>query len=64
MKRFFEALAFIAFFYILGTVGALEHDVISFGAAVMRIGIGFICFWIFFKLSGCFPTSSKQRKSR
>lgn len=65
MKKVFGVLAFLSFFYLLGVVGAVEQDTMALGAGMVRMGIGFGCFWLFCELSGAFyPAPPRKRKSR
>ena len=65
MKKVFGTLAVLSFFYILGVVGAVEQDTMTLGAGMVRMGIGYGCFWLFCGLSGAFESiPPRKRKSR
>lgn len=40
MSKLFGTLAVLGFLFQLGTVGALENDVISMGQSLMQLAIG------------------------
>lgn len=44
-------LATLAFFWIVGTVGALEHDSITCLQAVMQSGLGILAAWAGLKMA-------------
>lgn len=44
MKKLFSILVVLSFFWMIGTVGALEQDVIPLGTAIWRMGIAFLTF--------------------
>lgn len=54
MKKLFGVLAVLAFFFMLGTIGAMECDMISLGAGVARCVVCLICFGVFTDLAGGF----------
>nr|DAE90549.1 MAG TPA: hypothetical protein [Caudoviricetes sp.] len=65
MKKVFEVLAFLSFFYLLGVVGAVEQDTMALGTGIIHMGVSLGCFWLFCKLSGAFsPAPPRKRKSR
>lgn len=39
-------ISFLSFFFVLGTVGALELDNITMGQAIYRSIIGLTIFWL------------------
>lgn len=45
------ALATLAFIWIIGTAGALEHDNITCLQAVIQSGLGFLAAWIGLKIA-------------
>lgn len=44
-------LATLAFFWIIGTIGALEHDSITCLQAVIRSGLGVLAAWAGLKMA-------------
>lgn len=65
LKKISGILAVISFFYVLGTVGGMEHDTIALGAGIIRVGLGLGGFGLFCKLSGAFRhVSPRNGKSR
>ena len=64
MKKVFGTLAFLSFFYMLGTVGAMEQDNISLGIGAIRAFIGLGCFGVFCKLAGAFNLNEKESRPR
>lgn len=45
------ALATLAFLWVLGTAGALEHDSITCLQAVIQSGLGILAAWIGLKMA-------------
>ena len=65
MKKVFEVLAFLSFFYLFGVVGSVEQDTMALGTGIIHMGVSLGCFWLFCKLSGAFyPAPPRKRKSR
>lgn len=67
MKKVFGALAFLSFFVALGTVGAIEQDMVSLGTGFLRAAIALGCMWLFGWLAGGFDPpdyADDQKKSR
>lgn len=65
MKKIFGTLAFLSFFFVLGTVGAIEQDMIPLGTGTIRMSIGMAVFYLFCKLSGAFdPYVCEEKESR
>lgn len=52
--RIFGALAFLAFFFLLGSVGAVEQNSIPLSQGVIQMGAGLLCFGLFIWLAGGF----------
>lgn len=57
MKKVFGCLAMLSFLFLLGTVGSVEQDMMTLGAEVIRMVIGFVLMWLFTWLSGGFDYS-------
>ena len=57
MKKVFGVLAFLSFFFVFGTVGAIEQDMIGLGAGVIRCLIGLVCVDTFTRLAGGYDYS-------
>lgn len=53
MRKMFGALAIAGFMLQLGTVGALENDVIGIMQALMQLGAGGICLFVGLKGIRC-----------
>lgn len=65
MKKVFGALAFLSFFFLLGTAGAVEQGIISLGPGTVRMVVSLATFGLFCKLSGAFePYVYEEKKSR
>lgn len=46
MSKLFGALAVLGFLFQLGTVGALENDVIGLGQSLIQLGFGGVIFFV------------------
>lgn len=57
MKKVFGVLAFLSFFFVFGTVGAMEQDMVGLGAGFFRCLIGLGCMDIFTRLAGGYDYS-------
>ena len=57
MKKIFGIIAFLSFMYLLGTVGAVEQNMMPFGTGVIRMIVSFISFGLFTWLAGGFDYS-------
>ena len=63
MKKVFGLLAFLSFFLVIGTMGAVEQYIIPLKVGTIRMGIGLFLFCLFCLLSGAFkPCVSGKRK--
>lgn len=60
LKNIFGVLAFLSFFMIIGTTGALEHDTITFTQSIVQGSISMLCFYLFAKLAGAFEPYVEQ----
>lgn len=54
VRRIFGALAFLSFFFLLGSVGAVEHDTVALGQGCIQMAAGLAAFGLFTWLSGGF----------
>ena len=54
IKRVFGTLAFLAFFFALGSAGALEQDGISLAQGTIQMATGIGAFGLFTWLAGGF----------
>jgi len=57
MRKLFGVLAFLSFFFVFGTVGAMEQDMIGLGVGMVRGSIGLALMWLFTWLAGGFDYS-------
>lgn len=65
MKRIFGTLAFLSFFWLLGTVAAVEQDMMALSTGTIHMVLALACFYVFCKLAGVFyPTEKKKSRSR
>ena len=64
MRRFFGVLAFLSFFWLYRTIGAVEQDMLSLGTGTIHMILALACFYVFCKLSGAFDPVPRKRKSR
>lgn len=65
MRKFFGVLAFLSFFWLYGTIGAVEQDMLSLGTGTLHMIFALACFYVFCKLSGAFdPYIPEKKKSR
>lgn len=56
MRKFFGVLAFLAFFWLYGAIGAVEQDMLSLGTGTLHMILA---------LAGAFyPTQKKKSRSR
>lgn len=63
MKKVFSVLTWLAFLYALGTVGAIEQEMVPLGIGTVRAFLGIAAFGLFSDLAGLtYP--SRKRKSR
>lgn len=54
LRRLFGALAFLSFFFLLGSVGAVEQNSITLTQGVIQMGAGLMCLCLFTWLAGGF----------
>lgn len=64
MRKFFGVLAFFSFFWLYGTIGAVEQDMLSLGTGTIHMILALVCFYVFCKLAGAFDPIPQKRKSR
>lgn len=65
MKRIFGTLAFLSFFWLLGTVAAVEQDMMALGTGMLHMAFALFLFYVFCKLAGAFyPTQEKKSRRR
>lgn len=65
MRKFFGVLAFLAFFWLYGAIGAVEQDMLSLGTGTLHMILALACFYVFCKLAGAFdPYVPQKKKSR
>ena len=63
LKKVFGSLAFLMFFLVYGTVGAIEHNALSLFEGTVRLII-FLALWILFiHLAGGFGEYSERKKN-
>ena len=51
MKRIFGTLAFLSFFWLLGTVAAVEQDMMALGTGTLHMALALFLFYVFCKLA-------------
>ena len=62
LKKVFGSFAFLMFFLIYGTVGAIEYDTLNLFEGTVRLII-FLVLWVFFiYLAGGFEEYSERKK--
>ena len=61
MRRFFGVLAFLSFFWLYRTIGAVEQDMLSLGTGTIHMVIALACFYVFCKLAGVFYPRRKRK---
>jgi hypothetical protein len=62
LKKVFDSLAFLMFFLIYGTVGAVEQNALSLFEGTVRLII-FLALWVLFiHLAGGFEESSERKR--
>lgn len=65
MKRIFGTLAFLSFFWLLGTVAAVEQDMMALSTGTLHMAVALALFYVFCKLAGAFdPYIPQKKKSR
>ena len=60
MKKVFGILAFLSFFFVLGTVGAIECDMIAPGTGFIRAMLGIVVMAVFAKIAGAFECDTRE----
>ena len=61
MRRFFGVLAFLSFFWLYGTIGAVEQNMLSLGTGTIHMVLALACFYVFCKLAGAFYPTEKRK---
>jgi hypothetical protein len=64
MKRIFGTLAFLSFFWLLGTVAAVEQDMMALGTGTLHMAFTLFLFYVFCKLAGAFYPTQKRKSRR
>ena len=65
MRKVSGFLAVASFFWLYGTIGAVEQDMLSLGTGTLHMIFALACFYVFCKLAGVFyPTEKKKSRSR
>lgn len=64
MKRIFGTLAFLSFFWLLGTVAAVERDMMALGTGTLHMAGALALFHAFCKLAGAFYLTQKKKSRR
>ena len=65
MRKVSGFLAVASFFWLYGTIGAVEQDMLSLGTGTIHMVLALACFYVFCKLAGVFyPTEKKKSRSR
>lgn len=65
MRKVSGFLAVASFFWLYGTIGAVEQNMLSLGTGTIHMVIALTCFYVFCKLAGAFyPTQKKKSRSR
>lgn len=65
MRKVSGFLAVASFFWLYGTIGAVEQDMLSLGTGTIHMILALACFYVFCKLAGAFyPTEKKKSRSR
>jgi len=60
VKKVFGTLAFLSFFFLLGTVGAIEQNTLALGIGTVRMIFGLVGFGLFTWLAGGFDYSTEK----
>ena len=61
MKRIFGTLAFLSFFGLLGTVAAVEQDMMALSTGTLHMAVALALFYVFCKLAGVFYLRRKGK---
>lgn len=65
MRKVSGFLAVASFFWLYGTIGAVEQNMLSLGTGTIHMVLALTCFYVFCKLAGAFyPTQKKKSRSR
>lgn len=64
VKRIFGILAFLSFMFLLGTVGAVEQDMVALGTGTIRMIFGLVGFGLFTWLAGGFEPYPYDEENR
>lgn len=65
MRKVSGFLAVASFFWLYGTIGAVEQDMLSLGTGTIHMIFALACFYVFCKLAGAFdPYIPEKKKSR
>lgn len=65
MRKISGFLAVASFFWLYGTIGAVEQNMLSLGTGTIHMVLALTCFYVFCKLAGAFyPTQKKKSRSR
>lgn len=65
MRKVSGFLAVASFFWLYGTIGAVEQDMLSLGTGTIHMILALACFYVFCKLAGAFyPMQKKKSRSR
>ena len=64
MKRIFGTLAFLSFFWLLGTVAAVEQDMMALSTGTLHMAVALALFYVFCKLAGAFYPRQKWKSRR
>lgn len=65
MRKVSGFLAVASFFWLYGTIGAVEQDMLSLGTGTIHMILALACFYVFCKLAGAFyPTQKKKSRFR
>lgn len=65
MRKVSGFLAVASFFWLYGTIGAVEQDMLSLGTGTLHMIFALACFYVFCKLAGAFdPYIPEKKKSR
>lgn len=64
MKRIFGTLAFLSFFWLLGTVAAVEQDMMALSTGTLHMAVALALFYVFCKLAGAFYPPQKRKSRR
>ena len=65
MRKVSGFLAVASFFWLYGTIGAVEQNMLSLGTGTIHMVLALTCFYVFCKLAGAFyPTQKKKSRFR